>query len=320
MLSKLNFHFYLFETLETLGKVLRISAKLVLAMIDGKVFFIITDGSAVRCPICKASATIMNDYDHFLSIKDQIPPENHEHGLSDLHLLIHGLDMFLELSYKKVLPGNQFQVRGDQNKLLVEERTRLIRERLKDEMGILITGKNSITGNVARRAFENVEKLSECLEIERELIERFKIEYLAAISLRRIDTVKFRSHCRETLRLYNRLYGKFPLPPTIHKFWFHAADAIESVDLPIAYFTEQAAESKNKFTRRHREERARKDTAEHNLMDVFNRAMDESSIVMSTIIKKQIHKRKPRELPVEVLELLLPFDPEDDDDDDDENE
>ncbi|CAH0396001.1 unnamed protein product [Bemisia tabaci] len=64
---------------------------------------------------------------------------------------------------------------------------------------------------------------------------------------------------------------------------------------------EYAPESRNKVYRNDREHHARKDTRTHNLADVFNRAMESSDPLLSSLglcerIKKRRHKRFPKAL------------------------
>lgn len=293
-------------------------------LIDGKILSMTVGTSNKRCPVCFVPPTLMNNYEHYLAEKDQIKKENLMHGMSDLHMKIHVLEFLLHLSYKSVLPEGKHQTRGDENKQNVDARKKVIKDRLRTEMNLIVDtpiaggGGNTNTGNVARTAvIEQPAKFAECLEIEFDLVNNLRILLIAISCKFPINPIKFDELCKKTLEIYMAKYSKFPLPPTIHKLLFHGADIIASVDIPITFLSEEGAESKNKFTRRHKEERARKDTPEHTMEDIFKRAMAESDIIISSIIKSRVHRKKPKELPVEVKELLIlpPADDSDTEDD-----
>ncbi|XP_046808102.1 uncharacterized protein LOC124420131 [Lucilia cuprina] len=68
---------------------------------------------------------------------------------------------------------------------------------------------------------------------------------------------------------------------------------------------ENASEARNKFYKKDRIEHARKDSRVHNITDVFNRAMDSSDPLLSSIYIKKRHSAKRKlQLPREVISLL----------------
>ena len=75
----------------------------------------------------------------------------------------------------------------------------------------------------------------------------------------------------------------FSMPVTIYKVLIHAKQILENSVLPAGYFGEEASEVRNKIYKRDRESCARKNSRINNFEDVFNRAMDTSDPVISSI-------------------------------------
>ena len=77
--------------------------------------------------------------------------------------------------------------------------------------------------------------------------------------------------------------------------------------LPAGYFGEEESEERNKFYKRGRELHARKNSRNNNLEDIFNRAMDTSDPVISSISLQYCLKRRHKlTLPSEVIAMLSP--------------
>lgn len=258
-----------------------------------------------RCPLCFALPNDMNDKEKQENGTYRLAEGALTHGLNDLHFKLHCFDMLLNLSYKSVLPKEQRQNRGVENKKAVAARKVIIQDRFKEKLNLLIdipkpSGGTTNSGNTTRRAFKDPKLLSEILEVDLELITKLRL-IMALISSRRlIDHLKFKELCDATISIYNRLYGKFPMKPTVHKILFHGADIIKSSPVPVAYLSEEAAESKVKFIRYYRQHFSRKDTAAHTMQDIFNRSMDSScpsvAAVMREKQKSKVDKNESEEL------------------------
>lgn len=294
------------------GKWLFISATAFFSMIDGKVLNHITETSAYSvCPHCKATPLTFNDITNFTQGKFKAEESTYEYGLSDLHVKIRIFEAVLHLSYNSVLPEGQWQVRGDVNKANVAERKKIIQERFKDELNLIVDmprGKGagtSNTGNTSRRAFENIEKLSEVLEIDLKLLSQLKIIMDAVSCELPIDPAKFENHAKETFENYVQLYPSRPMTVTLHRLLLHGAQIIAYHILPIGFLSEEGAESKNKVYKRDRQFHARKSSRENNVTDMFNRAMDTSDPVIANIAIKTSYTRVKHLKMSEELKAML---------------
>lgn len=257
----------------------------------------------------------MNDLSKFENGTNKLVEGALTHGLSDLHLKLHCFDFLLKLSYKSVLPEDKHQVRGKENQDLVADRKLVIQQRFKEQMNMLVdmpkpSGGNTNTGNVARRAFEDARVLSEILNLDFELINNIRILLIAISVKHQINVTKFQKVIDRSLQIYKEKYEKFPLPPTVHKLFFHAAAVIENSPVPVCYLSEEAAETKIKYIRYFREHFSRKDSLEHTLVDIYNRSMDMSDPKIASMIREQQPKKRSKEIPQEVKELLVLHDSE----------
>ena len=80
---------------------------------------------------------------------------------------------------------------------------------------------------------------------------------------------------------------------------------MQNTALPVGYFGEDAAESRNKIYKSDRLHHARKTSRIDNLFDVFHRALDTSDPLISSLrLNTRVHQRKRLTLPPEVKELL----------------
>ena len=100
-------------------------------------------------------------------------------------------------------------------------------------------------------------------------------------------------------------YPWFPMPATINKILIHAKQILENSVLPAGYFWEEASEARNKFYKTDREFHAKKNSTINNLEDIFNRAMDTSDPVISSIsLQYRLKRRQNLTLPSEVIAVL----------------
>ena len=95
-------------------------------------------------------------------------------------------------------------------------------------------------------------------------------------------------------------------PATINKVLIHAKQILENSVLPAGYFGEEASEARNKFYKRDREFHARKNSRINNLEDIFNRAMDTSDPVISSISLQYRLKRWHKLTLPSVIAMLSP--------------
>lgn len=136
-----------------------VSFKLVLSMVDGKICHTLTGTkSTLNCYICKATPKEMND---LKDINTKTPLiENYSFGLSSLHSWIRFFECCLHIGYR--LEIKCWQARNE-NRNKMEERKKLIIERCRKDLGILVDqpkpGYGSTnTGNTARVFFSKMQK------------------------------------------------------------------------------------------------------------------------------------------------------------------
>jgi len=101
---------------------------------------------------------------------------------------------------------------------------------------------------------------------------------------------------------------------TVHKILVHSKEILEQTVLPVGYFGEEAAESRNKVYKSDRLHHARKHNRICSFADVFHRAMDTSDPIISSInLRRRVRKRKRLSLLPEVIQLLAcEFEPDND--------
>ena len=162
-------------------------------------------------------------------------------------------------------------------------------------------------GNNARRVFSQPKLFARITNVDQSLIHNFKIILISFTCQQVLDLEKFETFCFDTAYLYVTKYPWFPMPATIHKVLIQAKQILENSVLAAGYFGEEASDARNKFYKRGREFRARKNSRINNLKDIFNRAMNTSDPVISSISSlyrlKRWHKLT---LPSEVIAMLSP--------------
>lgn len=300
------------------GKVINIHFKPFLTVIDGKVLSVLTDTkSSQACPICKATPKDFLSITDFGSEKFKAKEENLKYGLSPLHCWIRFFEFVLHAGYKCEI--KKWQIRTEDDRKAVSERKTQMQKLFWDKMGLLIDKPkpggfgNTNDGNTARRAFTNHELFSEITGIDVNLIYSLKIILISICCLYPLNVEKFQAYCHNTARIILTLYPWLPMTATVHKVLIHGKEIIERTILPIGCFGEEAAESRNKHYKYDRLNHARKTSRKTNLLDVFNRALDMSDPLVSSIsVKKRVEQKSRMQLPREVVDMLLtPEIPED---------
>ena len=163
-------------------------------------------------------------------------------------------------------------------------------------------------GNTVRRAFSQPELFGRITNVDQSLIHNFKIVLISLTCQQVLDLEKFETFCFDAANLYMMKYPWFPMPATTHKFLIHAKQIFENSVLPAGYFGEEASEARNKFYKRDREFHARKNSRINNLEDIFNRAMDRSHPVISSIsLQYRLKRRHKLTLLSEVIAMLSPL-------------
>lgn len=292
-----------------------INFSLALTMVDGKVCNALGDTSTMKCYICRASISQMNEIKTLK--KHVVQPEMYRFGLSVLHAYIRFFECILHISYRLELKTWKVP---KSHKDKVEERKKLIQTKFRQQMGLIVDVPKqgfgtSNDGNTARRFFQNTDLAAEITGVDKGLIRRFGVILQALNSKYAIKYEEFNKYCLETAEKYVQLYEWYYMPPSVHKILIHGADVIRHALLPIGELSEEAQEAKNKDIRRFREHHTRKSSKIKNNEDVFKRLLLSSDPYLSSFhpnIEKQRNVMEP-----EVLSLLLVQQEEAVDDDED---
>lgn len=119
--------------------------------------------------------------------------------------------------------------------------------------------------------------------VNENLIRRFRTILIAVNSTKVVDIQKFKLYAYETAQLYVQLYKWYFMPPSVHKVLIHGADLIESFDLPIGIFSEEAQEARNKDFRNVRENNSRKNSRTNTNEDILHWLLISSDPVISSL-------------------------------------
>lgn len=291
----------------------RIHFSLFMTLVDGKVLNIITNTKSMQtCPICHAVPSKFND----LSNKDKgifdPNPNSLQYGISPLHCWIRFFECCLHIAYR--LTVKKWQIRSAKDKEEFAKRKREIQAILWSKFGLRVdlpkVGGSGTTndGNTARRAFEKPDDFADCLGLDKQLISNFKFILISLSCHLPIDVNRFDILCTSTAKLFVQLYPWYNMPSSVHKVLIHGADIIKYSKLPLGMLGEEASESRNKHYKNYRLSHSRKHNRLCNIQDLFNRVMDTSdplisSMNLSSRLQKS-SKRKQLPLPAEVCNLL----------------
>lgn len=286
------------------GSQISVKHDLLLTMTDGKVCNALTDTSSTqKCYICGATPSTMNE-------ESKKYPSNEERlafGLSTLHAWIRTFECLLHISYR--LEIKKWQVRGDNDKAIVKQRSQEIQKVFKDRMGLIVDKPkpgygNTNDGNTARRFFSKAELSSEITGLDVNLIRRFHVILRTLSSGYDINYIEFEKFCVDTRKLYLDLYSWYSMPVTVHKILVHSAEVIKSFLLPIGQLSEEAQEARNKDCRRFRERHTRKRSRIATNTDLLRMLLITSDPVINSY--RELPRRKFTSLPSEVLQLIIP--------------
>ena len=223
-------------------------------MIDGKTLVAVCEARSVQsCPCCDNTPKELGKKENIFNGKFE-PKENRLiYGLSDLHLWICCFEAFLNIGYKKITKDP----RSEKKEVL--DHKNVIKKRFLDDMKMKVDSITpqgvTNTGNVARRAFSDIEKFAKCLDFdepEKDILILIRNILLAVSSRFPIDANRFRDYSFEICVKWFDTFDWYPMTPTVHKLLIHGSDIIEQSTLPIGVLSEQAAESRNKFLKNDR--------------------------------------------------------------------
>lgn len=303
-------HLKLFEVVLNDNIKIRIHFCLYLTLIDGKVFNYLTNTKSMQtCPICRATPKQFNNLENKNTRVFLPDPKSLHYGVSPLHAWIRFLECCLHISYR--LDVQAWQMRSAEHKEYFVKRKHEIQKVLWDKLGLKVDkvkaggSGTSNDGNTARRAFENPEILSECLGLDLEMIQNFRFILIALSCQLPINPDRFDNICWSTAKIYVSKYNWYPMPASIHKILIHGVDIIRNSLLPVGMLGEEASEGRNKDYKLFRLFHSRKCSRLATIEDVFNRIMDTSDPIISTLnLNLRIHKKQHKAIPKEVIHLL----------------
>ncbi|XP_039968790.1 uncharacterized protein LOC126764095 [Bactrocera neohumeralis] len=281
------------------GSQISVKHNLLLTMADGKVCNALTGTlSSQKCYICGATPKLMNG-----ELKDVVVKKKHYSlGLSTLHAWIRSFECMLHICY--CLDIKKWQAKSDIEKASVKQRSEEVRQKFKNQMGLIIdTPKpgygNSNDGNTARRFFMNPDLSGGITGLDINLIKNFSILLRTLSSGYDINCNKFENLCSKTRTLYLNLYSWYYMPVTVHKILVHSTEVIRTCILPIGQLSEESQEARNKDCRRFPRKQSRIATN----IDLLHMLLIISDPVINSL--RKVPKKRTDKLPVEVLNLIV---------------
>lgn len=149
-------------TVNSFGNEYKVSHRVLLTMIDGKVSSAVTNTGAATCNVCKAKPSEMNNIDGVL--KRECSSSSLEIALPVLHLNIRFLEYFMNIAKRLNVAERCYGQYTEQEKEGMKKRHAKICKDLSIDVGIIVDkttskGGNTNTGNTARRFFEEAVKV-----------------------------------------------------------------------------------------------------------------------------------------------------------------
>lgn len=275
------------------NKVFNISFEMLLTMFDGSVANILSEtNSNAKCIICGATPKEMNE-DKVLYKSPNV--QNYRFGISTLHCWIRFFECLLHIAYR--LPIKCWQVKGDENKAIVENTKKVIQENFKKKLGLIVDkpkpGYGSTNdGNTARRFFQNPDISADITGITKELIVKFHLILRILCSQYKIDLTKFRGLLNETRTLYLCHYKWYFMPSSVHKVLVHGCDLIDFFEFPIGQLSEEALEARHKEFRKIRLGNCRKTSRKNTNTDIITTLLMTSDPQISSYRHRQSNENK----------------------------
>ncbi|XP_043867476.1 uncharacterized protein LOC122757883 [Drosophila mojavensis] len=280
-----------------------------MTLIDGKVLNVLTGTNSCQvCPLCGAKPNQLLKTTDFNSAVFAVNSKSLQFGVSPLHAWIRFLEFVLKISYR--LEVKKWRVKGS-DKQNVCQRKQYIQRRLRNEMGLNVDSPkqngsgNTNDGNTARRAFNNVELFSNILSFDDQILRNFYTILITISCEYKVNSWKFKDLCEKTFYMYTAKYIWYPMSPTVHKILVHGHQIMDNCIVPVGVLGENASEARNKIYKNDRKSHARKSSRLENISDVFNRALDSSDPLISSLsLKERARRNRRKNLPSEVVELL----------------
>ncbi len=270
-------------------------------LIDGKVLCAITGAKTIQCPLChKCGIELARNEGPFeLKSLDFLG-----YGASILHFGLRAFSTLLQIGYRQDFKLHRVtQV----NKAAFEARKQKVKQAFRREMNLIVDSSNdpgnTLSGNVARKAFSNPVKFAQIIGVSPMLVSNLDVIWRTMASKHQINSEKFGEFCTETLDIYLTDAGWYNLSPTLHKIFIHGKDIIKACPVPLGWTSEEGSESNNKFVRRFLSNHTRKTSQIDTLTDLFNRLLEVSDPCLTATTWKK-DKKDSRTLTPEMKELL----------------
>ena len=84
------------------------------------------------------------------------------------------------------------------------------------------------------------------------------------------------------------MYLLHKIPATVHKVLAHIGDIILHTPVPVGSVGEECVEARHKLFRKDREHHARKSSRQHNITDIFMRAINSKDPRITSILLSKI--------------------------------
>lgn len=290
----------------------KVSHQLMMTMLDAKICTYLSEAkSNASCYLCLAKPTEMNNLDN-VKLKS-VSTAALDLGLSSLHARINMMECLLHISYR--LDFKKWAAKGKEYKDMLEARKKVIQDRFKDELNLLIDivkqGSGTTNdGNTARRFFECPDKTAEITGLDAELVRRFAVILQVITSGEQIDVNKYEAYAFKTAQMYVELYNWYHMSSTVHKILIHGADIItRNAVVPIGSLSEEASEARNKDFRRFREHNSRKKSRQASNEDILHMLIL-SSDPLITAMRPVLDAKKKQAMFIESLDLLKSQEPQ----------
>ena len=196
---------------------------------------VITEAPSYQhCIFCHKKQSDFNKHENsYFQLIDDLE----KYGLSTLHCGINFTKAILKIASQVEI--KQHACRG-QNKVIREQRAKRNADKLWSELGIDIQNWFNVTGNGARKFFDNYDKVAEILEIPQFLVKDLGTIWRILVQSCSIDAEKFGHTCDLFIERFkfDASINWYEFSPTIHKILVHGRQCIEYFPVPIGWLSE----------------------------------------------------------------------------------
>lgn len=148
------------------------------------------------------------------------------------------------------------------------------------------------TGNVARSFFARAKSVATATGLSEVLIKRLHNILQVLTCGNMVDCRKFENYCSRTVELCVELYSWYKLPPSVHKVLLHGSKIIESLKLPIGWFSKEPQEANNKIFRKARANNSRMCERKLTNEDIMHQLLISSDPLISSLRIKEDRKKE----------------------------